>query len=104
MSYERLIVEKRGPVGWLIFNRPEAGNALDAKMMDELEEAWTELDRDPEVRVIVNTGNGKAFCSGLDVVQISQDKEVMRRHSRRTRGACSTSSPNASAGTHRRMG
>jgi enoyl-CoA hydratase/carnithine racemase len=86
-SYEKLIVEKRGPVGWLIFNRPAAGNALDAKMMDELEDAWKELDRDPEVRVIVNTGAGKAFCSGLDVVQIAKDKEVMKRHSRRTRDA-----------------
>ena len=80
-----MIVEKRGPVGWLIFNRPESGNAMDATMMDELEEAWAELDRDPEVRVIVNTGSGPAFCTGLDVVQIARDKEVMKRHSRRTR-------------------
>lgn len=87
MTYERLIVERRGPVGWMIFNRPDAGNALDAKMMDELEEAWVELDRDPAVRVIVTTGAGKAFCSGLDIVQISRDKEVMKRHSRRTRDA-----------------
>ena len=57
--YERLIVERRGPVGWLIFDRPDVGNALDARMMSELEEAWRELDDDPAVRVIVNTGSGK---------------------------------------------
>ena len=35
--YERLVVERRGPVGWLIFDRPDVGNAMDARMMTELE-------------------------------------------------------------------
>ena len=47
-----------GNVGWLVFNRPDAGNAMDATMLTELERAWTTLDADPEVRVIVNTGAG----------------------------------------------
>ncbi len=83
-GYERLIVERRGPVGWLIFNRPEAGNAIDAAMFAELESAWAELDRDPGVRAIVNTGNGKAFQTGLDVVQLAQDPAALREQSRRT--------------------
>lgn len=86
-TYERLIVEKSDGVGWLILNRPEAGNAFDALMLDELEAAWADLDADPDVRVIVNTANGKAFCTGMDVVQVARDKEAMRRHSRRTRDA-----------------
>ena len=86
-TYERLIVEKSDGVGWLILNRPEAGNAFDALMLDELESAWADLDADPDVRVIVNTANGKAFCTGMDVVQVARDKEAMRRHSRRTRDA-----------------
>ena len=40
---------------------------MNATMLDELERAWTELDADPDVRVIVNTGNGDAFQTGLDV-------------------------------------
>ena len=60
-----------GPVGWLVFDRPEVGNAMNARMMDELEAAWLELDADPEVRVIVNTGNGRAFQTGLDVAQLA---------------------------------
>lgn len=56
-------------------------------MLDELESAWRELDADPAVRVIVNTGNGPAFCTGLDVVQLARDPERMRLHSRRTRDA-----------------
>lgn len=86
-TYERLVVEKSDGVGWLILNRPDAGNAFDALMLDELESAWAELDRDPEVRVIVNTANGKSFCTGMDVVQVARDKDAMRKHSRRTRDA-----------------
>ena len=38
--YERLVVERQGAVGWLIFDRPDVGDAMDARMMTELEEAW----------------------------------------------------------------
>jgi enoyl-CoA hydratase len=86
-SYTRLRVERQGPVGWLIFDRPEARNAMDAVMFDELERAWDELARDPDVRVIVNTGEGAAFQTGVDVVQMAQDRDALREHSRRTRDA-----------------
>ena len=56
-------------------------------MLDELEQAWRELDADPDVRVIVNTGNGRAFQTGLDVVQLAENKEALREQSRRTKRA-----------------
>lgn len=87
MTYETLEVRRDGPVGWLIFNRPEAANAMDATMLSELESAWIELDRDPDVRVIVNTGNGDAFQTGLDVGQLARDKGALREQSHRTRDA-----------------
>lgn len=86
-SYERLTVEKSDGIGWLILDRPDAGNAFDALMLDELEAAWADLDADPDVRVIVNTANGRAFCTGMDVKQVARDKAAMRLHSRRTRDA-----------------
>ena len=43
---------------------------MNATMLAELEPAWHELDADPDVRVIVNTGNGDAFQTGLDVVEL----------------------------------
>ncbi len=86
-TYATLEIERHGPVGWLIFNRPQAANAMNATMMGELEEAWLELDADPAVRVIVNTGNGSAFQTGVDVVQIARDKDAMRKFSRQTRDA-----------------
>lgn len=86
-DYLRLRVERSGPVGWLVFDRPRAGNAMDAVMFDELERAWQELDDDPDVVVIVNTGEGDAFQTGLDVAQLATDRAALREHSRRTRDA-----------------
>jgi enoyl-CoA hydratase/carnithine racemase len=86
-QYETLEVQRRGRIGWLIFDRPEAGNAMDATMFTELPRAWAELDSDPEVRVIVNTGNGPAFQTGLDMGQLSRDPDALREQSRRTKRA-----------------
>jgi enoyl-CoA hydratase/carnithine racemase len=85
MSYSALEVWRDGPVAWLAFNRPEVGNAIDAAMFTELDAAWAELDADADVRVIVNTGNGDAFQTGLDVRQLAKDKDALREQSRRTR-------------------
>jgi len=85
VTYSALEVWREGPVGWLVFNRPDVGNAVDAAMFTELEQAWAELDADADVRVIINTGNGDAFQTGLDVRQLAKDKEALREQSRRTR-------------------
>jgi enoyl-CoA hydratase/carnithine racemase len=70
---EHLIIEKHGPVGWLINDRPDQLNAMNSAMRDEFADAWIELDRDPAVRVIVHTGNGRAFQTGVDVSEIAGD-------------------------------
>ena len=82
-----LLIERHGPVGWLIFNRPDAGNAMDATMLGALEEAWTELDLDSDVRVIVNTGAGPNFQTGLDMMALARDPDSLREQSRRTKRA-----------------
>ena len=94
-EYETLVVERSGEVGWLIFDRPQAGNAMDARMMEELEAAWRELDDDPDVRVIVNTGAGDAFQTGLDVRQLA----AIPMRSANSRGARSGSSCGSPRGT-----
>lgn len=85
MTYSTLEVWRDGPVGWFAFNRPDVGNAIDAAMFVELEQAWAEFDADDDVRVVVNTGNGDAFQTGLDVRQLARDKDALREQSRRTR-------------------
>jgi 2-(1,2-epoxy-1,2-dihydrophenyl)acetyl-CoA isomerase len=66
MSQDILETVKDG-VATLTFNRPEARNAMTAYMFDYLLEALPRLNADPEVRVIVITGAGGAFCAGGDV-------------------------------------
>ena len=79
-NFDTLQVERRGPVGWLINDRPEQLNAMSAHMRDEFAVAWKELDGDPEVRVIVHTGNGRAFQTGVDVSEIASDGVGMERY------------------------
>ena len=86
-DFTTLDVRRDGHVGWLVFDRPARGNAMDATMLAELEAAWAELDADDAVRVIVNTGNGSAFQTGLDVGQLASDPEALREQSRRTKRA-----------------
>jgi enoyl-CoA hydratase len=78
--YETLLVERHGAVGWLINNRPDQLNAMNAKMRDEFADAWLELDRDPAVSVIVHTGEGRAFQTGVDVAEIASDGVGMQRY------------------------
>jgi enoyl-CoA hydratase len=84
---ESLLLERDGPVGWLVFNRPAAGNAMDAAMMDALPRAWAELEADAAVRVIVVTGAGRAFQTGLDVGQLAREPAALREMARRTKRA-----------------
>jgi enoyl-CoA hydratase/carnithine racemase len=62
-----ITTEHDGHVAILRFNRPEAMNTISATMLDQLCEHLLAADRDPNIRCIVLTGNGRAFCAGLDV-------------------------------------
>ena len=84
-TYDTLRIERRGPVGWLVFDRPDVGNAMNAVMIRELEVAWHELDDDADVRVIVNTGADGRVPTGLDMVQLAGEPDALREQSRRTK-------------------
>ena len=77
---QHLLVERHGPVGWLINNRPDQLNAMNSAMRDEFADAWIQLDSDPEVRVIVHTGEGRAFQTGVDVSELASDGVGMERY------------------------
>jgi len=70
MTFETLIVEPDGPVALIRLNRPEALNALNARLMGELAAALSGLDRDEAVRAIVLTGSDKAFAAGADIKEM----------------------------------
>ena len=65
--YETLRYETRGPVGVLTLNRPDRRNAMNYPMRDELRAFFMERLTDLETRVLVVTGAGAGFCSGLDL-------------------------------------
>ena len=79
-SYEHLIVERLRLVGWLVNDRPDQLNAMNARMRDEFADARRELDDDLDVRAIVHTGNGWAFQTGVDVAEIAGDGVGMERY------------------------
>lgn len=84
MSASGLGVERRGPVGWITFDRPQQANAMDAGMLGRLPRAWRELDADPGVGAIVVTGSGTAFQTGLDMAALAGDPASLREATRQT--------------------
>ncbi len=67
MKTETLELRREGPVLWCTLARPEALNALNPRMVDELHALYAELAQDPGVRVVVLRGAGRSFCAGLDL-------------------------------------
>jgi 2-(1,2-epoxy-1,2-dihydrophenyl)acetyl-CoA isomerase len=78
MSYESLIYETKDKVATLTLNRPERMNALGGTLREDFFDGLTRAIDDPEVRVIVITGAGKAFCAGGDVKAMQEAKESNR--------------------------
>lgn len=67
-----ILVEREGAVGWVRFNRPERLNALAPGMREQLEDGLATLEADDEIRCVVLTGVGRAFCTGGDVSIMSE--------------------------------
>jgi 2-(1,2-epoxy-1,2-dihydrophenyl)acetyl-CoA isomerase len=67
MGYQSLLVDRVDGIATLTMNRPEARNALDIRMREELVEALDEIERDPAVRAVILTGAGGHFSAGGDV-------------------------------------
>ncbi len=64
---EHLLTERDGHVLIVTLNRPERRNALSPSMMDGLSAAWDEANANPDIRVVILTGNGGTFCAGMDL-------------------------------------
>jgi enoyl-CoA hydratase len=70
-TYENILLERRGRVGLITLNRPQALNALNEALMRDVVAAATELDRDSEVGAIVITGSERAFAAGADIKEMA---------------------------------
>ncbi|MEV7927303.1 enoyl-CoA hydratase [Kitasatospora sp. NPDC088779] len=69
-GYETILVERKGRVGLITLDRPKALNALNTLLMNEVVQAATEFDRDPEIGALVITGSEKAFAAGADIKEM----------------------------------
>jgi (E)-benzylidenesuccinyl-CoA hydratase len=67
-----LLVSSEGGVGWVRLNRPDRRNAISTEMRAELADAFEAFEADDDVRVVVLTGVGTAFCAGVDLGESSQ--------------------------------
>lgn len=74
MSYDLdlpdLKIEKDGTLLWLSLDRPEQRNAISIEMIQSLGFILEQADFDPEIRVVILSGEGKAFCAGGDLAQM----------------------------------
>ncbi|NHX27838.1 enoyl-CoA hydratase, partial [Escherichia coli] len=76
MAYKTLIVEIEDHVGLIKLNRPEALNALNTELLNELADCITDMDRNDKVRCIVVTGSEKAFAAGADIKEMADKSFV----------------------------
>ena len=72
MSTSETLFDIEGPIAFLTFNRPEARNAMTWGMYDALVAACDRVDADPNLRVFVLRGAGRAFVAGTDISQFSR--------------------------------
>jgi methylglutaconyl-CoA hydratase len=75
MGFKTIEVKTADGVAWVALNRPEVRNAFNEVMIAELLEALERIEKDESVRVVVLTGNGKAFCAGADLNWMKKMKD-----------------------------
>jgi enoyl-CoA hydratase/carnithine racemase len=83
---EKLLLQKDGPIGWIVFNQPEKRNAVSQEMWQAMPEYVADLSADPAIRVVILRGAGEAaFVAGADISQFKDrrrnaaDEEEYRR-------------------------
>lgn len=74
-TYQFLKYKVEQGIATITLNRPDVYNALNDEITYELQDAWKAVSKDEQVRVVVLTGEGKAFCSGQDLKAASGDQK-----------------------------
>ena len=72
MSYQCLSCELKDGIATVKMNRPKELNAMSTPMFEELLDLFRKVDSDPDVRVVILTGEGRAFCAGGDVAEMKE--------------------------------
>ncbi len=80
MAYQNLLYRRDGAILTITINRPEVRNALNAATILELQQAFAAARTDPDVRVIILTGAGQAFCAGADLQTFRPSASAVAPH------------------------
>jgi enoyl-CoA hydratase/3-hydroxyacyl-CoA dehydrogenase len=71
-EFVKLKIDKENKIATLLLSRPQRANALNPTFLDEISDAVTMLEKDPDVRCIIITGEGRNFCAGADLAAFAQ--------------------------------
>lgn len=85
--FETLKYEIKDGIAYVTISRPKAMNALSAEVLDELKTVFEQIENDPEAKVVILTGEGKAFVAGADIAQMAaytgvEGQDIIRKGSR----------------------
>jgi enoyl-CoA hydratase/carnithine racemase len=83
MPYESLLIE-HGKIAKITLNRPQRRNALNHTLLQELNTALIELDKDNEVRVVILKGAGKGFCAGAELDSLIPGESIADSRAKKT--------------------
>ena len=82
-GFETILFDKCGSVAHISLNRPESVNAYNIQMRDDFSEALLAVELDPDIRVLLITGEGRGFCAGADLTEFgSAPSQVIARQVR----------------------
>lgn len=70
-DFQTILIKMEYPLAWITLNRPNKLNVIDQAMLNELVKALDGLEGDEQVRIIILTGAGRAFCAGADIAQLA---------------------------------
>ena len=73
MAYHHITYERRNQTAWIHLNRPAEMNAISTQLLKDLGDALRKVEADDEVKVLVLSAKGKAFCAGADLKEILED-------------------------------
>ena len=79
MSEPLVLVDKDGAIGTITLNRPKSMNALSTQLGIDLGQALEDLESDPNIRVLILTGAGKAFCAGVDLKELGGENSMLKQ-------------------------
>ena len=66
-DYNNILFEIKDNIGYVTMNRPKAMNALNTEVLTELDDLFTKIEADDDVKIVIVTGAGRAFVGGADI-------------------------------------